>query len=109
MLENHIEKKCKELADFYEIKNVKLFTPSDTGYPDRLFMPKGGIPFFVEFKRASGGVLSKKQRKHLMELQSLGYLAYVCSSVEQFLDILDNYDTSKKDMAALLLSESSRS
>ena len=97
MLESAVERKCKEFADACGIKNVKLFCPWDRGYPDRLFMPDGGIPFFVEFKRTKNSSLRKQQRKHRNELLNLNYIVYVCYSLEDFKKVLLDYDKIKNN------------
>ena len=107
MLESTIEKQCIKLANALGLKNAKLSIPSNGGFPDRLFLPRGGIPFFVEFKRKNG-VLSMRQRKHLRELGILGYLVHVCYSVDDFKKVLVDYDANKKTLVSSLLSERRR-
>ena len=105
MLESSTERKCKQFADACNIKNVKLFCPWDRGYPDRLFLPEGGVPFFVEFKRTKNSNLRAQQRKHRNELLDLNYIVYVCHSLADFKEVLMDYDNSKENMVSVLLSK----
>jgi hypothetical protein len=54
------------------VVSVKLTTPGETGYPDRLFLIPGGKPLLIEFKRPGEQLRSKQAHIHDL-LKKLGY------------------------------------
>lgn len=65
---------------------VKLLSQFIKGLPDRMFLLKGGIVVFVEFKSA-GKRPTKIQSYIHAKIQALGFLVYVVDSVESYGEI----------------------
>ena len=64
---------CKEVKLHY----INLIETGSDGDPDKLALPPGGAPAFVEFKRENGGRLSPEQIYKIKLYQSLGYRVFV--------------------------------
>ena len=62
------------------------------GFPDiAIYEPRGGFfGLFIELKR-EGGKVSTHQRVWLDRLQQRGYKVYKTDSIDEFVDIVDNY------------------
>ena len=69
-------KKCFALG----VLAVKLTTPSDTGWPDRMCLFRGGRVLFVELKR-QGAKASPKQLHVHDVLRGLGFEVLVCDTL----------------------------
>ena len=50
-LEDHIEQAVCAWADSVKLVHVKFTPQGQRGWPDRLFLPPGGVPLWIEFKR----------------------------------------------------------
>ena len=65
---------------YLNVKNKKLKALSSAGWPDRMFLIKGGKPLFIEFKTLQG-ILSPLQEVTIDELIELEYNVKVCRDV----------------------------
>lgn len=75
---------------------VKNAMPSVKGMPD-LTGGYRGHPFMIEVKRkGKGGVISPAQKVWIKKARANGYIAGVCSTVEEFLELYNDYLQSKK-------------
>lgn len=73
MKESTIERKtCKLALEQLGVRNVKLVTPGDTGWPDRIFWIPGGRPLLIEFKAPGAAPRPKQLYIHEL-LRQLGY------------------------------------
>lgn len=73
MKESSIERKtCKLALEQLGVRNVKLVTPGDTGWPDRIFWIPGGRPLLIEFKAPGEAPRPKQIYIHEL-LRQLGY------------------------------------
>lgn len=59
---------------------INLIETGDDGNPDKIALPPGGRPAFIEFKRERGGVLSPEQNDKIRRYRSLGYPVYIIST-----------------------------
>ena len=62
---------------------VKLLSQFIKGLPDRMFLLKGGIVIFVEFK-STGKNPTKIQKYIHLKMQALGFVVLVVDSVETY-------------------------
>lgn len=67
-----VEEPTTKRAEALGVPSTKLTTPTDTGWPDRIFWIFGGRPLLVEFK-APGEEPEPKQVYIINELIRLGY------------------------------------
>ena len=74
LLEKVIEHRVTEDAKKLGVRSLKLELKHDVGWPDRLYLIPGGVPLFIEFKRA-GKRPSRLQYHRLSQLKDLGYNA----------------------------------
>lgn len=82
-LEKDIEGKvCRRAFSELGVRNIKVNTLTETGWPDRMFLIPGGRPLFIEFKRP-GGVVEPKQLHIHGILQELDYSVVVCDNEEE--------------------------
>lgn len=88
MNENQIETKVCNYAKQKGWTVRKYVTPGHNGALDRIFRKKHGLVFWIEFKSKTG-VLSKLQELELSNLRADGFRAYVVSSVEEGMRIVD--------------------
>ena len=72
---------CKRILDQLGVYSIKLTTPGQSGFPDRLFLIPGGRPFFIEFKRP--GEEPRPLQHHIHQLlRQLGYDVEVHDAIE---------------------------
>ena len=64
MLEKEIEKKVCDYAKEQGLLVYKFTSPSRMGVPDRLFITREGVVFFIEFKRAGQKPTPMQTREH---------------------------------------------
>lgn len=57
--------------------------PTEVGIPDRVVLIPGGAVWFVELKRARGGVISPKQRVVHSKISSGGHNVVVLAGVNE--------------------------
>ncbi len=84
--EYELEQRCCDYARSNGIAAVKL--EGQEGIPDRLFIGKGGRCLFVEFKKPSGGVVSKEQK---FWLEFLGESGMTCNNFDDFVDVVKEF------------------
>lgn len=82
MLESAIEASCVRYATAKGCKVFKL-QGGAVGDPDRIVCCPGRMPWFVEFKTATGR-LSPRQRLVHADLLAAGYVVTVVRSLTQF-------------------------
>lgn len=71
--ESSIERSvCDKAYTDLGVRNIKINTTSESGYPDRMFFIPGGLPFLIEFKKP-GKRLEKKQSHVHDQLKADGY------------------------------------
>jgi hypothetical protein len=80
-VETDIERKACKQAEKLGVRNIKINTRSDTGWPDRIFFIPGGRPLFIEFKRPGEDPDPKQEYIHEI-LKKLGYDIEVHDTVE---------------------------
>lgn len=64
MLEKDIEKKVCAYAKEQGLAVYKFTSPSRMAVPDRLFITRTGVVFFIEFKRAGERPTPAQMREH---------------------------------------------
>jgi len=64
MLEKQIEKKVCDYAKEQGLAVYKFTSPSRMAVPDRLFITRQGVVFFIEFKRAGQKPTPSQAREH---------------------------------------------
>jgi hypothetical protein len=73
LLEKAIEvKTCRKVFDTMGVRSVKLSIGGNTGWPDRMFLIKGGKPLLIEFKAPGKQPYPRQVYIHDM-LLGLGY------------------------------------
>ena len=88
MRESAIETKVVRYAEGLGVIVLKLSVPSSAGWPDRLFLLKGGKCFFIEFK-SNAGRPSRLQRYRQTQLRVQGHASYICNSTINGKEIVD--------------------
>ena len=84
--EYELEQRCCDYARSNGIAAGKL--EGQEGIPDRLFIGKGGKCLFVEFKKPSGGVVSKEQK---FWLEFLGESGITCNNFDDFANAINEF------------------
>jgi hypothetical protein len=84
--EYELEQRGCDYARSHGIAAVKL--EGQEGIPDRLFIGKGGKCMFVEFKKPSGGVVSKEQK---FWLEFLGESGITCDNFDDFVEAIKEF------------------
>jgi len=84
--EYELEQRGCDYARSHGIAAVKL--EGQEGIPDRLFIGKGGKCLFVEFKKPSGGVVSKEQK---FWLEFLGESGITCNNFDDFVEAIKEF------------------
>jgi len=84
--EYELEQRCCDYARSHGIAAVKL--EGQEGIPDRLFIGKGGKCLFVEFKKPSGGIISKEQK---FWLEFLGESGMTCNNFDDFVEVIKEF------------------
>lgn len=84
--EYELEQRCCDYARSHGIAAVKL--EGQDGIPDRLFIGKGGKCLFVEFKKPTGGIVSKEQK---FWLEFLGESGMTCNNFDDFVEAIKEF------------------
>ena len=79
MRESSLEKSVVKWAALHGIDSVKLEIQSYVGLPDRMFLPIGGRPLFMELK-SPGERVKKIQKNRINMLKQKGYDVVVCDN-----------------------------
>ena len=82
MLEKTIEAKVCEYARSKGVLALKFNSAQRAAVPDRLFIAKGNVMFFCEFKRGGAKPTPAQEREH-ERLRALDVRVYVIDDVEQ--------------------------
>lgn len=80
-LEKDIEKRVCDYAKSLGMLVYKFTSPSRRSVPDRLFITKGGVVFFIEFKRA-GAKPTPAQEVEIAKIRATGVEVYVVDTVD---------------------------
>ena len=87
-LEKDIEDRaCKRAFSELGVRNIKVNTLTETGWPDRMFLIPGGMPLFIEFKQPGEEPRAKQLHIHAL-LKGLGYLVKVCDNEEDAMEAI---------------------
>lgn len=81
-LEKDIEAKVVDYAKSLGMLCYKFTSPSRRSVPDRMFITKTGVVFFIEFKR-QGQKPSDAQAVEIKKIRETGIYVFVADSVEQ--------------------------
>jgi len=93
-LEKELEKKIVQYAKDKKILTYKFSSPSCRGVPDRIFINKSGVVFFIEFKNPHGK-MSQMQFKIKNDLEEYSQDVYVVKDEEFGIEIIDSYAEQK--------------
>lgn len=80
-LEKDIEKRVCDYAKSLGMLCYKFTSPSRRSVPDRMFITKTGVVFFIEFKRR-GEKPTPSQEVEIAKIQATGVRVYVVDCVE---------------------------
>lgn len=89
VLESDIERKAVAMImNRLSVVCVKLTTPGETGYPDRLVVLPNGRVLWMEFKRP--GELPRPKQSYIHEqLRKLGHHVEVCDDAVKAFEIVE--------------------
>jgi hypothetical protein len=90
VLEKNIEKKIVDYAKKYDIISYKLNSETSKGLPDRMFITRTGVIFFVEFKR-KGKTPNELQQFIINKLIKRKCLVSVIDDVDSGIELIDAY------------------
>ena len=88
MLEKDVERKVCDYAKVRRMLSYKFSSPARAAVPDRLFVTKQGIMFFIEFKRPGAKATPAQQREHL-KLMSQNVRVFVIDDVDKGKAVID--------------------
>jgi len=77
----------------------KFTSPACRSVPDRIFITKNGIVFFVEFKRW-GGKTTAAQEVEIAKIQKQGIQVFVINNIEGGKEMIKFMDEEKRDLLA---------
>lgn len=86
-LEKDIEKAVCAYAKTLDMLVYKFTSPSKSHVPDRMFITKAGVVFFIEFKR-KGQKPTPAQEIEIGKIRGKGVSVYMVDSVEEGKKIL---------------------
>lgn len=81
-LEKDIEKRVCQFGKDLKMLVYKFTSPSRAHVPDRLFITKDGVVFFIEFKR-KGQKPTPAQEVEIAKIRKMGVTVYVVDDVEE--------------------------
>lgn len=81
-LEKDIERKVCDYAKSLGILCYKFTSPSRRSVPDRMFITKSGVVFFIEFKRR-GEKPTAAQEVEIEKIRATGVQVYVVDNVDE--------------------------
>lgn len=79
-LEKDIEAKVVAYAKSLGMLVYKFTSPSRRSVPDRMFITKAGVVFFIEFKRL-GQKPTAAQQVEIEKIQATGVMVYVIDNI----------------------------
>lgn len=77
--EGKVKKAFVDAAKKHGLRYINLICTGDDGDPDKIALPPGGVPAFIEFKRPDGGQLSVAQEYKVAVYRRLGYRVFIIS------------------------------
>lgn len=77
-------------------KAMKISSGTDTGYPDRLILLRGGIAIWAEIK-SEGKKPTKLQSYRHRELWEMGFPVFVIDSEDMLNDVMDYIRLTQKN------------
>lgn len=80
-LEKDIERRVCDYAKSLGVLVYKFTSPSRRSVPDRMFITKAGVVFFIEFKR-KGEKPTKAQEVEIEKIRATSVSVFVCDTVE---------------------------
>lgn len=80
-LEKDIEKRVCDYAKSLGMLVYKFTSPSRRSVPDRMFITKAGVVFFIEFKRA-GCAPTAAQEVEIKKIRATGVQVHVVDNVD---------------------------
>lgn len=86
-LEKDIEAKVVAFAKSLQMLVYKFTSPSRRSVPDRMFITKAGVVFFIEFKR-KGQKPTASQEVEITKILSHGVKCFVVDNVERGIRIV---------------------
>jgi len=86
--EYELEQRCCDYARSHGIAAVKLEKNGNRGIPDYMFIQEGGKCLFIEFKKPTGGILSKEQK---FWLEFLGESGITCNNFDDFVELIKEF------------------
>lgn len=78
--EGKVKKAFVDAARKHGLAYINLIDTGDKGNPDKIALPPGGTPAFIEFKREAGGVVSPEQYAKVKRYRDLGYKCFFIST-----------------------------
>lgn len=87
MLEKEIERKVATIAEDMGMFTAHIKSTGKKGFPDRLFITKGGYTFYVEFKTSNGN-LSQLQEFTINKMENNNADVSIVRSVKDGIELL---------------------
>lgn len=87
-LEKVIEAKVNKYAESKGMIQYKFTSPQRRSVPDRLYVMKGGITFYIEFKR-KGEKPTPGQEREIARLRAQGATVYVVDNIASGYWVID--------------------
>lgn len=87
-VERDEENKATQHANKIGLLHVKLNIQGRRGWPDRVYLPHGGIPFFIEYKRPGQNPEPIQEYIH-GQLRQRGYRVHVCTTAAAAIAVMD--------------------
>lgn len=91
VLESYIERKVSAYAKKRGCIVLKLYNPSSSGWPDRLYVTKQGVHFYIEYKQTEEGYIRPLQRHRIGELKEHNCFVYVVDNEKEGNQIVDRH------------------
>ncbi|CAB4140461.1 VRR-NUC domain containing protein [uncultured Caudovirales phage] len=88
MLEKQIEQKVCDYAKERGLLVYKFTSPARAAVPDRMFVARNGVVFFIEFKREGQKPTVPQQREH-ERLRGHGVTVHVVDNVAEGKMLID--------------------
>lgn len=92
MLEKHIEGKVCDHAKKCGCLVYKFTSPARRSVPDRMFITKDGVVFFIEFK-APGRKPTVSQSSEIERLSNQGVPVFIIDSIEEGYNVINSFVT----------------
>lgn len=96
-LEKDIEKKVCNYAKSLGMLCYKFTSPSRRSVPDRMFITKAGVVFFIEFKR-KGQIPTAGQMVEIEKIRATGVEVFVIDTVEWGIAVINARSYAKHEL-----------